>query len=180
MLRIVGVEQMSTRGDHQMLTPALYRTRFTHLRRSPVHHYNERSSYSWYVDVDAMPRVQWWLRPSARFEAADHFTGADSETLRQRVDAFLADNGIYLNGGRVTALLMPRVLGRALPPGRASNHGRTRRKPESTKNRATPKSKRASIAPNGPLTTVPVWNATCVPTTMSAATARSPSRSGRS
>ena len=116
MLRIVGVEQMSTHGGHQMLTPALYRTRITHLRRSPVHHYNERSSYSWYVDVDELPRVPWWLRPFARFEAADHFNGADSETLRQRVDAFLADNGIYLNGGRVTALLMPRVLGRAFNP----------------------------------------------------------------
>ena len=107
---------MSTHGGHQMLTPAIYRTRITHLRRSPVHHYNERSSYSWYVDVDALPRVPSWLRPFAQFEAADHFTGADSETLRQRVDAFLADNGIYLNGGRVTALLMPRVLGRAFNP----------------------------------------------------------------
>lgn len=99
-----------------MPTPALYRTRITHLRRSPIHHYTERNSYSWYVDVDTLPKVPWWLRPFARFEAADHFTGTDSDTLRQRVDAFLADNGIYLAGGRVTALLMPRVLGRAFNP----------------------------------------------------------------
>lgn len=99
-----------------MLTPALYRTRITHLRRSPVHHYTERSSYSWYVDVDALPKVPWWLRPFTRFESADHFTGTGTDTLRQRVDAFLADNGIYLGGGRVTALLMPRVLGRTFNP----------------------------------------------------------------
>jgi len=29
-----------------MLTPALYRTRITHLRRAPVHHYFEHSGYS--------------------------------------------------------------------------------------------------------------------------------------
>ncbi|MDT5340612.1 MAG: uncharacterized protein QOD90_6117, partial [Mycobacterium sp.] len=31
-----------------MLT-ALYRTRITHLRRAPVHHYFEQRGYSWYV-----------------------------------------------------------------------------------------------------------------------------------
>ena len=32
--------------------PALYRTRITHLRRDPVHHYFEHRSYSWFVDID--------------------------------------------------------------------------------------------------------------------------------
>ncbi|WP_082690694.1 DUF1365 family protein [Mycobacterium sp. M26] len=107
---------MSTQADPQTLTPALYRTRITQLRRSPVHHYGERSSYSWYVDVDELPTLPWWLRPFARFEAVDHFTGTDNDTLRQRVDGFLAEHGIYLPGGRTTALLMPRVLGRAFNP----------------------------------------------------------------
>lgn len=99
-----------------MLTPALYRTRITHLRRSPVHHYAEHRGYSWYVDVDDLPRLPGWLRPFARFEAVDHLHGAPQDTLRQRVDAVLAEHGIHLPGGRVTALLMPRVLGRAFNP----------------------------------------------------------------
>lgn len=99
-----------------MLTPALYPTRITHLRRSPVHHYAEHRSYSWYVDLDDLPRLPRWLRPFARFEAVDHFDGSPDDTLRERVDAFLAANDIYLPGGRVTALLLPRVLGRAFSP----------------------------------------------------------------
>ncbi len=98
------------------LTPALYPLRVTHLRRSPVHHYAEHRSYSWYVDIDRLPRLPRWLRPFARFEAVDHFDGAPGDTLRQRVDTFLARHDIRLPGGQVTALLMPRVLGRAFSP----------------------------------------------------------------
>jgi DUF1365 family protein len=92
------------------MTPALYPTLVTHLHRSPVQHYAEHRSYSWYVDVDALPRLPWWARPFARFEAADQ------ATLRQRVDAVLARHGVFIPGGRVTALLMPRVLGRSYSP----------------------------------------------------------------
>ena len=56
-----------------MLT-ALYRTRITHLRRAPVHHYFEQRGYSWYVDIDDLPQLPRWLQPFARFEAADHFS----------------------------------------------------------------------------------------------------------
>lgn len=98
------------------LTPAVYPTRVTHLQRSPVHYYAEHRSYSWYVDVDQLPRLPRWLRPFARFEAVDHLDGAPQDTLRQRVDTCLARHGIFLPGGRVTALLMPRVLGRAFNP----------------------------------------------------------------
>lgn len=81
-----------------------------------MHHYTERRSYSWYVDIDDLPRLPRWLRPFARFEAVDHFHGAPEDTLRQRVDAVLAAHGIHLPGGRITALLLPRVLGRACNP----------------------------------------------------------------
>ncbi|WP_410432983.1 DUF1365 family protein [Mycolicibacterium aichiense] len=97
-------------------TTALYRTRITQLHRSPVHHHTERCSYSWYVDIDDLPRLPRWLQPFARFEGADHFHGAPDDTLRQRVDAVLADHGVHLPGGRVTALLLPRVLGRTCNP----------------------------------------------------------------
>jgi len=97
-------------------TPAIYPTRVTHLHRSPVAHYAERRSYTWFVDIDELPRLPWWLRPFASFDGVDHLHGGPNETLRQRVDAFLATNGVFLNGGRITALLLPRVLGRAFNP----------------------------------------------------------------
>lgn len=101
-----------------MLTPALYRTRITHLRRAPVHHYFEHKSYTWYVDIDNLPQLPRWLRPFARFTARDHFEtppdGGDS--LRARLDTFLAGHGIDLRGGTVTALLQARVLGYVFNP----------------------------------------------------------------
>lgn len=99
-----------------VLAPALYPMRVTHLHRSPVRYYAEHRSYSWYVDVEALPQPARWLRPFARFEAADHLDGTPGDTLRRRVDAFLARHGVYIPGGRVTAMLMPRVLGRSFSP----------------------------------------------------------------
>jgi uncharacterized protein len=89
-----------------MSTPALYRTRITHLRRAPVHHYFEHQGYCWYVDVDELPELPRWLRPFARFD----------DSLRQRVDTFLAGHGIDLRGGKVTALMQARVLGYGFNP----------------------------------------------------------------
>jgi DUF1365 family protein len=102
------------------MTSALYRTRITHLRRAPVHHYFEQRGYNWYVDLDDLPQLPRWLRPFAKFEARDHFSktapdGMD-DTLRHRVDAFLAEHGIELPGGTITALLQARVLGYVFNP----------------------------------------------------------------
>lgn len=97
---------------------ALYRTRITHLRRAPVHHYFEQRGYSWYVDIDNLPRLPRWLQPFARFEAADHLSprAEGEDTLRARVDGYLAERGIELPGGTVTALLQARVLGYVFNP----------------------------------------------------------------
>ncbi len=94
----------------------LYRTRIAHLRRAPVHHYFERRSYSWFVDLDALPSLPRWLKPLAQFVAHDHLWGNPGDTLRGRVDSFLADKGITLDGGRVTALIQPRVFGYVFNP----------------------------------------------------------------
>jgi DUF1365 family protein len=99
-----------------MLTSALYRTRITHLRRAPVHHYFEHHGYSWYVDIDRLPQLPRWLRPFARFDACDHLDGAPNDSLRQRIDAFLAERGIDLHGGRITALMQAKVLGYVFNP----------------------------------------------------------------
>ncbi|MFV8162509.1 DUF1365 domain-containing protein [Mycobacterium sp. 134] len=99
-----------------MLTPAIYRTRITHLRQAPVRHRFTYRGYSWYVDLDRMPRLPRWLSPFARFEAGDHFAGTPKDSLRQRVDAFLRSHDVDLGGGRVTALLQARVLGYVFNP----------------------------------------------------------------
>jgi DUF1365 family protein len=98
------------------IQPALYRTRITHLRRAPVHHYFEHHSYSWYVDIDELPRLPRLLRPLARFDARDHVDGDLTDSLRRRIDTFLGERGIDLGGGRITALLQPRVFGFAFNP----------------------------------------------------------------
>lgn len=99
-----------------MLTPAIYRTTITHSRQAPVRHSFEYRSYSWYIDIDELPALPWWLRPFARFRAQDHFTGAPGDSLRERVDAYLAAHDVSLAGGRVTALLQARVLGYVFNP----------------------------------------------------------------
>ncbi|OBF27748.1 hypothetical protein A5724_29495 [Mycobacterium sp. ACS1612] len=106
--RILGVESLSP--------PALYRTRVTHLRRAPTHHYFEHHSYHWYVDVDDLPRLPRWLRPFARFLATDHLDGAPDDSLRQRIDTFLATHGVDSRDGRITAVMAARVLGYAFNP----------------------------------------------------------------
>jgi uncharacterized protein len=109
-------QRRPAKGGCGVLTPALYRTRITHLRRAPVHHYFEHRSYSWYVDIDRLPQLPRWLRPFARFDAADHFDGKPDATLRERIDTFLADRGVDLRGGTITALLQARVLGYVFNP----------------------------------------------------------------
>lgn len=99
-----------------MLTPAIYRTTITHNRRAPVRHSFEYRSYSWYVDIDELPTLPWWLRPFARFDAADHFAGRPGDSLRDWLAAFLADHDATAPRGRVTALLQARVLGYVFNP----------------------------------------------------------------
>jgi DUF1365 family protein len=99
-----------------VLTPAIYRTTITHSRQAPVHHSFEYRSYSWYVDVDDLPRLPWWLRPVARFHADDHFANPPDGSLRDRLDAFFADRDVAVPDGRVTALLQARVFGYVFNP----------------------------------------------------------------
>ena len=99
-------------------TPAIYRTRITHVRARAG------------APLLRVPRIQLVRRPrraAARCRdgcgrspgsmPATTSTGAEPiDTLRHRVDAFLADNGITCRGGRITALLQARVLGYVFNP----------------------------------------------------------------
>lgn len=69
----------------------------------------------WLVDLDELPRLPWWARPFARFEARDHF-GSPDRGIRENLDAWLADRGIDLGGGQVLMLANARVLGYVFNP----------------------------------------------------------------
>jgi uncharacterized protein len=96
-----------------VVTPVLYDVTIRHerlhlLRRSFTHR-----SYVWLVDLDVLPRLPWWLRPFARFEAADHLGGS---SLRAGLDAWLAERGVDLGGGRVLMLANARTGGHVFNP----------------------------------------------------------------
>jgi uncharacterized protein len=94
---------------------AIYRTSIAHVRRTPLRNAFTYRSYSWYVDVDALPALPRWLTPLARFSAADHL-GDPAGTLRGNVERYLATEGITLDGGRITMLASARVLGHVFNP----------------------------------------------------------------
>jgi cyclopropane-fatty-acyl-phospholipid synthase len=117
--RVAGSEYLDVHQSSERsiaLTPAIYRTTITDGRQAPVHHSIENRSYSWYVDLDDLPSLPWWLRPFARHDARDHLAGHPGESLRDRVDAYLAEHDEALPDGRVTALLQARVRGYVFNP----------------------------------------------------------------
>lgn len=94
---------------------AIYRTSIAHVRRTPLKNAFTYRSYSWYTDVDSLPKLPRWLAPLAGFSAADHL-GDPEGTLRGNVERYLATQGITLDGGRITMLASARVFGHVFNP----------------------------------------------------------------
>jgi uncharacterized protein len=92
----------------------LYATTIRHARTAPLRYGFEHRSYTWFVDLDALPRLG-PLSPLARFEARDHL-GAPDASLRANLDTFLAAHDVDLEGGRITMLANARVLGYVFNP----------------------------------------------------------------
>lgn len=95
--------------------PGRFETTIRHTRRAPFRRSFEHRSTFWLVDLDDLPdhgRL-------ARFEARDHL-GSPERSLRDNVEAFLADNGVSLGEGpRPGTVLMaahPRSLGHCFNP----------------------------------------------------------------
>ncbi len=88
---------------------ALYECEVDHVRRTPIRNRFRYATYLWLVDVDDLPRLPWLLRPLARFVASDHLDGSPDASLRERVDARLAAEGIDLGSGTVRLLAAARV-----------------------------------------------------------------------
>jgi DUF1365 family protein len=94
----------------------LYDSTVAHVRREDPPHSFAHRVYLWLIDLDAPPKLPWWLRPFARFDPRDHFGAGDASSIRSKVDAWLAARGVDLEGGRVLMLAGARVLGHAFNP----------------------------------------------------------------
>ncbi|MEV5976716.1 DUF1365 domain-containing protein [Streptomyces sp. NPDC052114] len=95
--------------------PALYRVAIAHVRTAPWRYALRHRTYMWLIDPDHPPELPLPLRPLARFDPRDHFTG-DPPSLRAGLDAFLAGHGVDLKGGPVLMLTHARVLGHVFNP----------------------------------------------------------------
>lgn len=96
--------------------PALVVGTVSHQRPGPVRHGFSHGVYQWLVDLDALPRQPWWLRPFTGFSSADHL-GEPHRSLKANVEHFVAQGGIRLGaGGRVLMLANARVLGHVFDP----------------------------------------------------------------
>ncbi|CAL9404420.1 hypothetical protein SUDANB95_01520 [Actinosynnema sp. ALI-1.44] len=93
----------------------LYEVEIGHVRRERLNRSFTHRAYVWLVDLDALPRLPFWLRPFARFEARDHL-GSPERSIKENVNAWLASRGIDLTGGRVLMLANARLLGHVFNP----------------------------------------------------------------
>ncbi|HEY3530503.1 MAG TPA: DUF1365 family protein [Nocardioides sp.] len=91
--------------------PGMYESRIRHTRRRPFRTTFEHRARTWLVDLDALPDHG----ALGTFEARDHL-GSRDRTLRENVDAFLAERDVDLAGGRVLMAANARALGYCFNP----------------------------------------------------------------
>ena len=94
---------------------AIYRTAISHVRRTPLKNAFTYRSYSWFVDVDRLPRLPFLLRPLAVFRSGDHL-GYARASIRSNVERFLRTQGIEPDGGAIHMLTSARVFGYVFNP----------------------------------------------------------------
>lgn len=94
---------------------ALYRCEVRHVRTHVERHSLRHRTFMWLIDVDRVPKAPWPLRWLAGFGRGDQIA-AESGGLREGLDAYLADEGIALDGGTVLLLTNARVAGHVFNP----------------------------------------------------------------
>ncbi|GAA1829699.1 DUF1365 domain-containing protein [Pseudonocardia ailaonensis] len=99
------------RSDDRHSRPELYESVVRHKRRESLDYSFSHRTYLWLVDLDHLPSYG----PLARFESRDHL-GDPALSLRENVDAYLAEGGIDLRGGRILMLANARCLGHVFNP----------------------------------------------------------------
>jgi DUF1365 family protein len=98
-----------------VVTATTYRTVVTHARQAPLRNRFRYRTGAWLVDLDRVPTLARGLRWLASFDAKDHI-GKPSESLRDNLNALLAENDIDISGGRILMLANARAFGRAFNP----------------------------------------------------------------
>ncbi|ABY25187.1 conserved hypothetical protein [Renibacterium salmoninarum ATCC 33209] len=93
---------------------SIYQITVRHVRREPVHNEFSYLSYQWFVDVDDLPVLPWWLAPFAQFRSKDH-VGDAGLSITTNVRQYLADQGIE-SIGKITMLSNAAVLGYVFNP----------------------------------------------------------------
>jgi uncharacterized protein len=94
---------------------SIYRTTISHVRQTPLKNAFTYRSYSWFVDVDHLPRLPALLRPLAVFRAADHL-GDPAASIRANVERYLRTQGIEPDAGPIHMLTSARVFGYVFNP----------------------------------------------------------------
>ncbi|TDT80479.1 hypothetical protein DFO47_104379 [Arthrobacter sp. AG258] len=94
---------------------AIYRTAISHVRQTPLKNAFTYRSYSWFVDVDDLPRLPRLLRLLAEFRAGDHL-GDPGASFRANVERYLRTQGIEPDGGPIHMLTSARVFGYVFNP----------------------------------------------------------------
>ena len=100
------------------MTARLFDAEIRHVRAAPVRHEVRHRSLLWFVDLDELPRLPRGLRWLARFEARDHCDegAAPTGSIRENLEAFLAEHAVDLGGGRITMLAAARGAGYVFNP----------------------------------------------------------------
>jgi uncharacterized protein len=94
--------------------PAIVTGSVRHGRSIPIRHAFRHRVYQWLIDLDDVPRLPWYLRPLARFDAQDHL-GGRGPTIKAELRRYLRSQGIEYEG-RVLMLANARVLGHVFDP----------------------------------------------------------------
>ncbi|MGX1160734.1 hypothetical protein FBY31_0894 [Arthrobacter sp. SLBN-100] len=97
------------------MSATIYRTSISHVRHTPLKNSFTYRSYSWFLDVDELPRLPFLLRPLAVFRAGDHLGDPDA-TIRSNVERYLRTQGIEPDGGPIHMLTSARVFGYVFNP----------------------------------------------------------------
>lgn len=97
------------------MSAAIYRTSISHVRHTPLKNSFTYRSYSWFVDVDNLPRLPLLMRPLAVFRSGDHLGDPDA-TIRSNVERYLRTQGIEPDGGPIHMLTSARVFGYVFNP----------------------------------------------------------------
>jgi DUF1365 family protein len=108
---VAGAPHTSTTDD----VTGVYETTIRHTRRHPFQRTFTHRSRTWVVDLDALPDHGRLAPVLGAFEARDHL-GDPGRSIRANVEAFLAREGVHLDGGRVLMAAHPRAFGYCFNP----------------------------------------------------------------